>query len=102
MPTYVSAGKLFVCPSHKTDVWNGAAPTTNLVAVSGDSNHRGDGANALFIDGHVEWVVSNNITTKIPNYYGATLTGLVTTSGVSTATIVANTTGELRNPACTQ
>ena len=43
------------------DPWDYTLGTTNL-------NHSTDGVNALFVDGHVEWVGRDRITSRIPNY----------------------------------
>jgi prepilin-type N-terminal cleavage/methylation domain-containing protein/prepilin-type processing-associated H-X9-DG protein len=104
MPTYVTATKLFICPSSVSDA---ASATTTLTSAnisyayalnlteqtlpdsclildqSGDKtaqwattlssaytancNHGTDGVNALFVDGHVEWVAQNSVAARIPN-----------------------------------
>jgi len=43
----------------KVDMW-----TTTPGAVL---NHNAEGINALFVDGHVEWVTKSAVTVKIPN-----------------------------------
>jgi prepilin-type N-terminal cleavage/methylation domain-containing protein/prepilin-type processing-associated H-X9-DG protein len=43
----------------KSDKWDSSL--TQVV------NHKRDGINALFVDGHVEWVPANNISLRIPN-----------------------------------
>ena len=44
----------------KADLWD------DLLAGS-PVNHSTEGVNALFIDGHVEWVAKNSINARIPN-----------------------------------
>jgi len=114
IPTYVSATKLFVCPSSSDSVSttttltsanlsyayaNGVTERTvipgSVIAASLNpgiclmadqsgqkdgyfysalptaapniQNHAGDGINALFIDGHVEWVPAGRMAERIPN-----------------------------------
>jgi prepilin-type N-terminal cleavage/methylation domain-containing protein/prepilin-type processing-associated H-X9-DG protein len=107
IPTYVSATKLFVCPSSSdtpsttttlaaaslsyayarlgvgeqdpsdwclmVDQWGpdkvdaGGAWSGSDLARAALVNHNTDGVNALFIDGHVEWVPTGRILERIPN-----------------------------------
>jgi len=55
----------------KTDAWDWVAvtrtgPPTQLKANYA-INHMDEGVNALFVDGHVEWIVKNKITERMPN-----------------------------------
>jgi len=101
---YVSAKKLFVCPSATDSATSGDLTAANLsyayalgcteqtgsdtcllvdqsaltsakdafwlsnIGVGSQiANHTADGVNALFVDGHVEWVVKTRIAERIPN-----------------------------------
>ena len=64
----------------KTAIWDKTLYTGSNI----DVNHGSDGVNALFVDGHVEWVVKTRISERIPNSANAA-------AGV----------GVLRNPADT-
>ncbi|MBI3991363.1 MAG: DUF1559 domain-containing protein [Candidatus Omnitrophica bacterium] len=48
---------------HKEDMWQYNPYGTAY------KNHGDDGVNALYIDGHVEWIKPANTTTRIPNLY---------------------------------
>ena len=102
--SYVSAWKLFVCPSSTDVATTGSTATSltaanlsyamalalteqtapdtcmlvdqsaakasnwlNTLATATYLNHSTDGVNALFVDGHVEWVPIGKITVRIPN-----------------------------------
>jgi prepilin-type processing-associated H-X9-DG protein len=43
---------------------------TSLDQAATNRNHGVDGVNALYVDGHVEWVPQGRITERIPNRYG--------------------------------
>lgn len=68
----------FYCPSagHEPGTWENVdlwadyhlapnlqtnAPSDTVLAIEPLANHRGDGANVLFVDGHVEWWTANQI-----------------------------------------
>ncbi|MFH2068538.1 MAG: DUF1559 domain-containing protein [Candidatus Omnitrophota bacterium] len=59
----------------KNSIWS--QPLVSL------NNHGTDGVNALFVDGHVEWVTAANLTAKIPNqnYPAYTSTGQLRNAG---------------------
>ena len=45
-----------------------ADPAAGCAAASTLKNHKDQGVNALFIDGHAEWISRSGITQSIPNY----------------------------------
>ena len=130
IPTYVSATKLFICPSSSdtasttpaltssanlsyayarlgvgerdavkipnlclmVDQWGpdkidaGGAWSGGDVTRAALVNHFTDGVNALFIDGHVEWVPTGRIVQTIPNctssgLYGGATKGVLENPG---------------------
>jgi prepilin-type processing-associated H-X9-DG protein len=74
----------FYCPSagHKPGTWENVdlwadyrlapnlrtnAPPDTVLAIEPLANHRGDGANVLFVDGHVEWWTAIQIENRKNN-----------------------------------
>ena len=126
-PTYVTAAKLYVCPSSSDTATTSLTGPTSLglsnisyayardctettstdtvvmadqsnatvsdktaawsTTLTGTVNHSTDGVNALYVDGHMEWVPKGKITDRMVN----------TAAGYFTA----NTGAVLRNPGTT-
>jgi prepilin-type processing-associated H-X9-DG protein len=78
-PDYVSSFNVFLCPSHrgrsittKEDIdeqtsyilrkgLTDASPADEVMIYEESWNHRGDGGNAAFVDGHVRWLTDVEI-----------------------------------------